>query len=315
MPNAMTPQARAVAKGRSPLARRILSWVFLLLFCLAAPVAVVAGWARLTLTDSETYARTIAAVAGEPQVQEAVVQAVTAQVQTALTGENPTASQVILSRSIMDELTEATREVVASAAFRQTWQDANRAAHQSLIGQRAAWGHPVTLDLTPLAAQFQAELATLGVAVPAGLNLTGDLRIEVLDAATADRVRRALQWLDVTFMTALAAVVITLLLALGLAPDRLVMLARAGFGLAVTMVLLIALMLVAQGWATSSAATPGSGALIGAILDAVSQGLRLVAIGSALAGLVLAGIFAALHALQRSLPGRTTYTDTLEASQ
>jgi hypothetical protein len=296
------------------VARRILSGVFLLLFCLAAPVALVAGWARLTIGDSETYARTVGAVAGEPVVQGAVVQAVAAQVQTALTGKNPTASEVILSRTIMDELTEAIREVVASAAFRQTWENANRGAHQALSGQRAAWGQPVILDLTPLAAELQTELATLGVAVPPEVNLTADLRVQVLDAATADRVRRALQWLDVTFMGALAVVVVALLLALVLAPDRLALLARAGFGLAVMMALLIALMVIGQGWATSAPTTPGSGALIGAILDAVSQGLRLSAIGLALAGLVIAAICTGLHSLQRSLPGRTTYTDAPETS-
>jgi hypothetical protein len=298
-----------VDRRRSSLARRILSWVFLILFCLAAPVALVAGWARLTIGDSDAYARTVGAVAGEPVVQGAVVQAVTTQVQTALTGENPTASEVILSRTIMDEVTEAIREVVASAAFRQTWEEANRGAHQALIGQRAAWGQPVTLDLTPLASELQTELATLGVAVPAGVNLAGDLRVQVLDAATADRVRRALQWLDVAFAAALAVVVISLVLALVLAPDRLAALARAGFGLAVMMVLLIALMVIGQGWATSSPRTPGSGALIGAILDAVSQGLRLSAIGLALVGLLVAGICAGLRSLQRSLPGRATYTD------
>ena len=303
-----------MAKRRSPLARRILAWVFLLLFCLAAPVALAASWARLTIGNSETYARAVGAVAGEPVVQNAVVQAVAAQVQTALTGENPTASQVILSRTIMDELTEAIREVVASAAFRQTWEEANLGAHQALIGQRTAWGQPVTLDLTPLASELQTELGTLGVAVPAGVNLTGDLRIQVLDAATADRVRRALQWLDVTFAAALAVVVIALLLALVLAPDRLAMLARAGFGLAVMMALLIALMVIAQGWATSSPTTPGRGVLIGAILDAVSQGLRLSAIGLALVGLVIAAVGTGLHSLQRSLPGRARYTDAAGTS-
>jgi hypothetical protein len=298
-----------VAKGRSSLARRILSWVCLILFCLAAPVALAAGWARLTIGDSDAYARTVGAVAGEPVVQAAVVQAVTAQVQTALTGENPTASQVILARTIMDEVTEAIQEVVASAAFRQTWESANRGAHQSLAGQRTAWGQPVTLDLTPLATELQTELATLGVVVPPGVNLSGNLRVQVLDAATADRVRRALQWLDISFMTALAVTVIALVLALILAPDRLALLARAGFGLAVMMAILIALLLIAQGWATSSPTTPGSGALIGAILDAVSQGLRISAIGLALIGLLVAGICAGLRSLQRSLPGRPRYTD------
>src|SRR5688572_20008157 len=54
-----------MTERRSPIWRRILSWVFLILFCLAAPVALVTGWARLTVVDEDVYVRTVSRAAGD----------------------------------------------------------------------------------------------------------------------------------------------------------------------------------------------------------------------------------------------------------
>lgn len=53
--------------------QRPLSWVLLVLACLAAPVAVLAGWARWDLLDGDRYVRTIQPIATEPAVQDAVI--------------------------------------------------------------------------------------------------------------------------------------------------------------------------------------------------------------------------------------------------
>ena len=66
------------------------------------------------------------------------------------------------------------------------------------------------------------------------------------------------------------------------------------------MVALIALLLVAEGVAAKAAGDGGGDVVLIAIADAISQGLRLAAIGLVLGGLVLAGFFAGLSALSRS---------------
>ncbi|HLL49988.1 MAG TPA: hypothetical protein VK356_04900, partial [Thermomicrobiales bacterium] len=93
------------------------------------------------------------------------------------------------------------------------------------------------------------------------------------------------------------------LLSIALAPDRLAALGRAGFGLGVAMIVLMALMVVSQAWLTG-AAGDGGGVAIGAILDAISQGLRLSAVGLALVGLIVAGVFAGLRMLRGSTTRR-----------
>jgi hypothetical protein len=229
-----------------------------------------------------------------------VSRAVATRVEATLAGDNPTATEALQSRVVAEALGEVTRGVVASEDFRQTWEASNRAAHRFLSSELAAGpGQPVTLDLSPLLDEIQAEIEAADVDVPPDLELGAEaLRIEVLDAVTADRVRRGIERLDLAFWTALVVALLSLILSVALARDRLAAIGRAGFGLAITMVGLMALMLVAQAW------LDGGGVAVGAILDAISQGLRISTVALALLGLLLAGLSTGLRALRGSATRR-----------
>jgi hypothetical protein len=280
--------------------RMALSWLFLLLFCLAAPLALVTGWARLTVRDADAYAQTVRAVADEPRVQAGLADAVTLRSEALLGGENPTATEAVQNRVVSEALGEATGVVVASEEFRDVWEEANRNAHRLLFDELAeGWGQPVDLDLSPLRDPLQVEVDALGLDLTAELTIDPvTLRIEIFDAQTADRIRRAVQELDIAFWGSLAGVAISLLLSIAFAPDRLAAVGRIAFGLAIAMVALIALLLVAQGALAASTGAAGGNAVVTAIADAISQNLRLAAIGLALGGLLLAGAFAGLCALR-----------------
>ena len=290
---------------RAPIWRRILSWVFLIVFCLAVPVALVTGWTRLTVVDENVYVQSVGTAADDPRVHLGVSRAVATRVEATLAGENPSATEALQSRVVAEALGEVTRSVVASEAFRQTWEASNRDAHRVLISEPAqGQGQPVTLDLSPLLGDIQAQVAAADVDVPPDLNLTAEaLRIQVLDAATADRVRRGLERLDLAFGIALVVALLSLILSVGLAPDRLAAIGRAGFGLAIAMVGLMAGMLVVQAWLTGQAGADG-GVAVGAILDAISQGLRISTVALALLGLLVAGLCTGLHTLRRGATRR-----------
>jgi hypothetical protein len=295
-----------MVERRAPRWRAILSGIMLVVFCLSAPLALVLGWARLSMVDTEVYARTVGAIADSPIVQNAVGRAVAARVDAMLAGENPTATEAVRSRAVAEVLAQATSQVAASDEFHDTWEAANRAAHGLLVAElQAGWGQPVTLDLAPMQPAVLAEVEALGVEVPPDLEIAPeDLQIEVLDAATADTIRRVIRELDRAFAAAVTAAVLSLVLAVGLASDRLVALARVGFGLALSMVVLIAVMLAAQTSLASAAGTDGEGVVVGAIVDAISQGLRVSAVALALLGLFLAAVFTALAGLRRSTTRR-----------
>jgi hypothetical protein len=292
---------------RSPIVRRILSWVFLIIFCLAAPVALVTGWARLTVVAEDIYVQTVGTAADDPRVQLGVSRAVATRVEATLAGDNPSATEALQSRVVAEALGEVTRGVVASEEFRQTWESSNREAHRVLSSEPPqGQGQPVTLDFSPLLDNIQAEVAAADVDVPSDLDLDAEaLRIQVLDAETTDVVRRGVAQLDLAFWTALAVALLSLILSVVLARDRLAAIGRAGFGLAIAMVGLMALLLVAQAWLTGQAGADGGGVAVGAILDAISQGLRLSTVALALLGLLLAGLCTGLRALRGSAIRRT----------
>jgi hypothetical protein len=296
-----------MSERRSPIWRRILSWVFLIVFCLAAPVTLVTGWARLTVVDEDVYVQTVGTAAGDPRVQLGVSRAVATRVEATLAGDNPSATEALQSRVVAEALSEVTRGVVASEEFRQTWEASNRDAHRFLTSELAEGrGQPVTLDFSPLLDDIEAEVAAVDVDVPPDLELDAEaLRIEVLGGETADRVRRGLVRLDLAFGTALAVALLSLILSVGLARDRLAAVGRAGFGLAIAMIGLMALMLVVQAWLAGEAGVDGGGVAVGAILDAISQGLRVSTVGLALLGLLVAGLCTGLRVLRGSATRRT----------
>ena len=88
-----------MTERRSPIWRRFLSWVFLILFCLAAPVTLIAGWARLTVVAEDVYVQTAGTAAGDPRVQLGVSRAVATRVEATLAGDNPSATERAVARS------------------------------------------------------------------------------------------------------------------------------------------------------------------------------------------------------------------------
>jgi len=66
--------------------RGALAWLLVILFSVAAPLAIVAGWARLTVFDTDRYVATVKPLAADPRIQDAVV----AMVEEAVVGPAPT---------------------------------------------------------------------------------------------------------------------------------------------------------------------------------------------------------------------------------
>ena len=280
----------------------MLSWLFLVLFCVAAPLALLTGWARLSVRQEAVYADAARTIAADPRLQMALAQIVTERAEAAMVAENPTASDAVRFRAVAATLSAATGRIVAGEEFPAVWEAANRGAHRFLVATvETARGQPVILDLSPLLGAIDAEIARMDVDLPPEWSLDpADLRVEVINADTADRVRVAAARVDLVSAASLAAAVIALVLAIALARDRLAAVGRAGFGLAVGMIALIATIVIAERWLVSAAGSTGGGVTVAMILDAVSQDLRAAAVGFAALGLLTAALFAGLHALRRS---------------
>ncbi|MFT4041279.1 MAG: hypothetical protein QM692_24065 [Thermomicrobiales bacterium] len=289
-----------MTRQRTPFWRRALSILLLLLCCLAAPVALVTGWARSVILDQNTYVRTVTPIANDAELQTLLADAVTDRIVTEAVGDASSATQAILARALRDVVGSATREVVASPEFANAWVQANTEVYQLLAaGIQSGWGQPVILDLSPLAGAIQAQIDAASEVLPLEISISpDDLRLEVLDAQTADSVRRVLDQLQIAFWAALAAAIGAAVLSVALAGNRLGALARLAFGLAVAMAVLMAALLLSRGWAAGQTGSEAGAVAVQAIMDAISQGLRQATIVIAAAGLLLAALFAGLSALR-----------------
>jgi hypothetical protein len=295
-----------VVERRAPRWRGILSWLFLLVFCVALPVALLTGWARMVAIDSAAFGRTMADMAADGRVQDAVGRVVAARVAATVSGDNPTATEALQSRVVGEVVREAMSGIVESAEFGDIWETTTGGAHRLLVAEIGEnRGEPVTLDFTPLTDNIQAEIAALDLELPPDFSFDAEnLRIQVFDGSIADRIRLAAQRVELVFLVSMALAVVSLILSIGLAHNRLAALTRASFGLTLSMVALIALLLTVQGWVMGKTGTEGGADVAGVILDALSQGLRVAAVALAVIGLLLTGALAGVRALGVGTPRR-----------
>lgn len=291
-----------MTRRHTPFWRRALAILLLLICCLAAPVALITGWARSVILDQATYVRTVTPIASDAELQTLLADAVTDRIVAEAVGDASTATQAIMARALREVVGSATQQVVASPEFASAWVQANTEVYQLLAaGIQSGWGQPVILDLSPLAGAIQAQIDAASEVLPLDLTISpADLRLEVLDARTADTVRRVLDQLQTAFWVALGVFLIAGVLSVALDGNRLGALARLAFGLAVAMAVLMAALLLSRGWAAGQTGSAAGAVAVQAIMDAISQGLRQAAIVIAAAGLLLAALFTGLGALRGS---------------
>lgn len=175
--------------------RAVLAVVMILLGVLLSPVAVVTGWAKWTLTDTERFVATYAPLSQDPAVKAYVVdQAMNAieaqvdfdQVAQDLTdglislGTRPRATAALrtLQGSIAEGLRSQVRDgvirLVDSDQFDVLWREALRVAHTQLIATlrndpaaiaRINADGSLGIPLDPIITQVKAQLVQRGVGV------------------------------------------------------------------------------------------------------------------------------------------------------
>lgn len=168
------------------------SALLITLACVLAPLSVVSVWASEVLSDTDQYVETVAPVAEDPAVQDALADEVTVAVlerldveevttealDTLAQGENvpPRVAQALpgLAVPIINGVESFTRDQVesllASPQFAQLWAGVNRLAHEQVVnllegnqgGAVSAQGDTITLNLGPIVAEVKARLLDRG---------------------------------------------------------------------------------------------------------------------------------------------------------
>ena len=109
--------------------RSLVAFLVLLLAGLMVPVSTAGWWLRDTVVPRNAYVDTVAPLAQDPDVQDAV--------RTKLVKET-TDSLGVIPPAIADRVEPLVRRAAASVvegpAFEKAWKESNRAAHEQLVG-------------------------------------------------------------------------------------------------------------------------------------------------------------------------------------
>ncbi|MFE7839054.1 hypothetical protein ACFU53_24290 [Streptomyces sp. NPDC057474] len=184
-------------------ARGTLSAVLTVLACLLAPVGALAAWATYEIADRTRYEAVMAPLATDPDVREALADAVAAGILREVRVRPP------LRQAVRDFTHDAARSFTRTEAFRAAWHTANRAAHDAVLkavreegaydGNGGAGGgeaRAVTLDLAPVGERVKRQLVRDHVPFAHRIPVA-HTEFEVLSAAELVQLRKGYRVLEI----------------------------------------------------------------------------------------------------------------------
>jgi hypothetical protein len=148
------PVTPAPSRPRRQRWRSMVATLLIVIGCILAPLSVVAVWTKNLVTDTDRYVTTVAPLASDPAIQNAVADKVTAEIFTHLDvagvtnqavdalaerGLPPLIARQLhalsqpLANGVQGFVRDEVGKVVASDAFANAWLTANRAAHSALV--------------------------------------------------------------------------------------------------------------------------------------------------------------------------------------
>ncbi|MFC1430876.1 hypothetical protein ACEZDB_09420 [Streptacidiphilus sp. N1-3] len=314
--------------------RSALAALLVVVGCVLAPFCVVAVWVSDEVGDTDRYVATMAPLAADPAVQDAVATRITtaltqrldltAQINDAAAELPPRLGSLVgaLSAPIADGVQGFVRKqadrVVGSDAFATVWTTANRAAHTAvdtfLTGENEGavqtQGDEVVLDLGPLVDRVKQALVDDGFSLAAKVPELHTQYV-LLSSSAVPKAQKAFSllrtlgvWLPVTVLVLLALGVL-------LAARRRRCLVAAALGLCAGMALLALGLVVGRhlflGGLPDTVSVPAAAAVFDTVVHFIRTTLwtvfglaALVALGGWLLGPSRPAV--ALRARARRLP-------------
>ncbi|GGN04253.1 hypothetical protein [Streptomyces fuscichromogenes] len=182
--------------------RGALSALLIVLACLLLPFGALAAWAAYGLADTGQYVSTMAPLADDPDVRDAVADTVGEGIMREVDVGLP------MRGTVAPFVREAVRSFTQTRAFRLAWDAGNRATHDAVLrALQDEREEPVTVDLAPVTAQVKDQLTQDHVPLAARIPVQ-HTAVAVLPAAELDQLRKGFHVLEVAgFWLPVAAVV------------------------------------------------------------------------------------------------------------
>ncbi|GAA2316634.1 hypothetical protein OKJ48_25110 [Streptomyces kunmingensis] len=249
--------------------RAALAPVLLVLACLLVPLGTLSTWAKYEIGDSGRYVSTMAPLATDPGVQNAVGAAVT-------TGIMKNISVGPLQSTVEQYLHDAVVSFTDTPAFQNAWNTANRAAHDA-VQQALDDGDTgaVTLDLAPVTKQVRQQLQDDGVPFAAQIPVT-HTEITVLSAGDLAELRTVFHLLQVAGLWLPLASLVLTVAGLLLAVRRRRALVATALGMALGAAALLLALTIARSLTLGDLDSDADKAAAGAVYDALTSSMRTV---------------------------------------
>jgi hypothetical protein len=186
--------------------RRILSAALIALACCLAPCGALAAWAAYDLVDTGRYVTTMAPLAGDPAVRNAVADTVGAGIMDEVDDRLDVRP---MRGAVRPYVHDAVHSFTRTKTFRLAWDAANRAVHDAVLrALRDEDERAVTVDLAPVTAQVKQQLTVDHVPFANRIPVE-HTAVSVLTAGELDRLRKGFQVLEVAgFWLPVAAAVL-----------------------------------------------------------------------------------------------------------
>jgi hypothetical protein len=258
-----TPGAGRVGRQRW---RSIVATVMIVVACVLAPLSVVAIWTRNQVTNTDRYVATVAPLADDPAIQNAIADQITAQVFTYIDVQGLTnqAVDALAERGLTPTLADQLRalavpiangvqsftrsqvgKVVESDTFADAWVQANRVAHAELVkaltgeggGSVTVENDTVSLNLAAFIETVKQRLVDSGFSVAARIP-TVNASFVLFQSDDITRARSGFNLLNTLGVWLPVIAIVLLVLGVYVAKDHRRALVGAALGVAASMVVL-----------------------------------------------------------------------------
>jgi cytochrome b561 len=305
----VTPEPTAEPK-RTKRWQKVVSVVLLVLGFILVPISGIAIWSHNQLTNTDRYVSTVAPLADNQDIQQAVarrvVNALFSQVNVEKRIENalPKRAEFLgqpVAAAVESYATQVTERLLASDQFETLWDNVNRRAHGQLValltddsakakGAVSIKDGKVSLDLQPVIQRVQGKLVAAGLTFLESVKVPPVARtIDIINTEGLAEARSYLAILDTL------AWVLPLLAILAFAGSALVVRTRrratirAGLVLVASCAFTLVLLAIGRSLYLDAASNPSvSKPAAEAVFDILVRNLRYGIITLAVVGIIIA---------------------------
>jgi hypothetical protein len=257
------PEAAPVGRRRW---RTIVATLLIVVACVLVPLSVLAVWTRNQVTNTDRYVATVAPLADDPAIQNAITDQITTQVFNYIDVQGLTnqAVDALAERGLTPALAAQLRalavpiangvqsftrsqvaRVVESDAFAGAWVQANRVAHDELVkaltgeggGSLTVENDTVSINMAAFIETVKQRLVDSGFTVAARIP-TVNASFVLFRSEDITRARSGFNLLNTLGVWLPVLAIILLVLGVYVAKDHRRALIGAGIGIAVSMVVL-----------------------------------------------------------------------------